>query len=200
MPGWAFLMIGLVAGGAVDYSLRAAVGPRQDGGMPTGPADMMTGGGMGGGTMGGGMQSNQMLPGVIEALAQYRNKLAENPNDLEANIGMGNLMFDSNKWDQAIEHYSKALEIDPKNGDVRVDRAIAYHSLGQNEKAAEEMKRVTKEQPSHRNAWLNLGVVAGALGDKKTNIEAWEQYLKLDPNGPHAAAIRAELQKVKSGA
>jgi DNA-directed RNA polymerase subunit alpha len=109
-------------------------------------------------------------------------------------------MFDSNKWDQAIEHYSKALEVDPKNADVRVDRAIAYHSVGQNEKAAEEMRRVTQEQPSHRNAWLNLGVVAGALGDKKTNIEAWERYLELDPNGAHAAAIRAELQKVKAGA
>ncbi len=200
MPGWAFLVIGLVVGGAVGYSLRAAVTPRADGGMPTGPADVMSGGGaMGGGMGGSGMPSNQMLPEVIEALAKYRNALAENPNDLQANIGMGNMMFDSNKWDKAIEHYSKALEVDPKNADVRVDRAIAYHSLGQNDKALADMKQVTREQPTHKNAWLNLGVVAGAMGDKKTNIEAWEQYLKLEPSGPHSEAIRGELARLKSG-
>jgi tetratricopeptide (TPR) repeat protein len=191
MPSWAFLLIGLAVGGAVGYSLRAAVAPRDDSGMMRGPADVM------GAADAGGMASNQMLPGVIEALARYSNVLAEDPDNIEANIGMGNLMFDSNKRDQAIEHYTKALERDPTNADVRVDRAIAYHTLGQNQKAFDEMKRVTKEQPTHKNAWLNLGVVAGAMGDRKANVEAWEQYLKLEPSGPHSDAIRQELAKAK---
>jgi predicted Zn-dependent protease len=193
VPPWAFLLIGLAVGGAVGYSLRAAVAPRDDSGAMRGPADVM------GAADGAGMPTNQMLPGVIEALARYRNVLAEDPANVEANVGMGNLMFDSNKWDQAIEYYSKALESDPDNADVRVDRAIAYHTLGQNQKAFEEMKRVTKERPSHKNAWLNLGVVAGAMGDRKTNIEAWEQYLKLEPAGPHSSTIRDELARVKTG-
>ncbi len=197
MPPWAFLLVGLIVGGAVGYSLHAAVSPRDDGGMPRGPADVMAGAGA---NAGGGMPSNQMLPEVIEAMARYRNVLAEDPGNVEANIGIGNMMFDSNKWDKAIEHYTKALEGDPTNADVRVDRAIAYHTLGDNKTALEEMKRVTREKPEHQNAWLNLGVVAGALGDRKTNIEAWEQYLKLAPNGPHSEAIRKELASVRSGA
>jgi len=205
MPPWAFLLIGLVVGGAVGYSLRAAVAPRDDGGMATGPADIMagqTGAGMGGpmgGGMGGGMEQTQMLPGVIEALGKYRATLADDPTNVEANIGMGNLMFDSGKWDKAIEHYTAALDKDPANADARVDRAIAYHTLGQNDKALVEMKKVTKEKPDHKNAWLNLGVVAGAMGDRKTNIEAWERYLTLEPTGPHSDAIRGELAKLKSG-
>ena len=213
LPPWTFLLIGLVVGGAVGYALRAAVAPRDDGGMPTGPADIMagqtgagTGGGMGGdmasrmgGGMGGGMEQTQMLPGVIESLGKYRATLADDPTNLEANIGIGNLMFDSGKWDKAIEHYTAALGKEPTNADVRVDRAIAYHTLGQNDKALGEMKRVTKEKPDHKNAWLNLGVVAGAMGDRKSNIEAWERYLKLEPTGPHSDAIRGELAKLKSG-
>jgi predicted Zn-dependent protease len=201
LPPWAFLIIGLVLGGSVGYALRAAVGPRDDSGMATGPADIMAGntGTGGSGSMGGMEQTTQMLPGVIEALGKYRATLADDPTNLEANIGVGNLMFDSNKWDQAIEHYTAALDKDPTNADVRVDRAIAYHTIGQNDKALVEMKRVTKEKPNHKNAWLNLGVVAGALGDKKTNVDAWENYLRLEPTGPHSDAIRAELAKVKSG-
>ena len=192
MPPWGFLLVGLIVGGAVGYSLHAAVTPREEGGMPRGPSDIMGG-------ANGSMASNQMLPGVIEAMARYRNVLAEDPVNVEANVGMGNLMFDANKWDQAIEHYTKALEGDPTNPDVRVDRAIAYHTLGDNQKAFEEMKIVTREKPEHKNSWLNLGVVAGALGDRKTNIDAWEQYLKLEPSGPHSDAIRQELAKVRSG-
>ncbi|HEU4726147.1 MAG TPA: tetratricopeptide repeat protein [Candidatus Eisenbacteria bacterium] len=198
IPPWAFLVIGLVVGGAVGYALRAAVAPRDDSGMATGPADIMAGA-TGAGAPAGGMEQTQMLPGVIEALGKYRTTLASDPTNVEANVGIGNLMFDSGKWDQAIEHYSTALDKDPTLADVRVDRAIAYHTIGQNDKALAEMKRVTKEKPDHKNAWLNMGVVAGALGDRKTNIEAWETYLKLEPTGPHSDAIRGELAKVKAG-
>jgi tetratricopeptide (TPR) repeat protein len=197
-------VIGLVVGGAVGYSLRTAVAPREEGGMPTGPADIMRGAGApgapdAGGVAPGGMDQTQMLPGVIEALGKYRATLADDPTNVEANIGIGNMMFDAGKWDKAIEHYTVALEKDPTNADARVDRAIAYHTIGQNEKAFTEMKRVTKETPDHKNAWLNLGVVAGAIGDRKTNIEAWEHYLKLEPTGQHSDAIRGELEKMKTG-
>lgn len=218
MNAWAFLLVGLVLGGAVGYALRTAVAPREEGGMPRGPADIMAGaanaggadaanaGGadagarQAGGETGGappGMDKTQMMPQVIEALAKYRNTLADDPTNVEANIGMGNLMFDSGKWDKAIEHYTAALRKDPNNGDVRVDRGIAYHEKGQNDLALADMKRVTRENPKHVNAWLNLGVVAGAMGDTKTNKSAWEMYLKLEPAGQHADAIRAELAKVK---
>jgi len=204
---WLYLLVGLVVGGAVGYALHGAVGPRQDGGAPSGPADILSGAGAGGGEAGGGMgaPSGGGMPGggmpaeVAAQVQKYRSALMMDPNDLEANIGLGNLMFDSNQWEKAIDLYSKALQVDPTNADVRVDRAIAYHSIGQNPKAKEEMVRVTKEHPDHRNAWLNLGVVSGAMGDKATAIRAWEQYLKLDPNGTHAAAIRDELARMKRG-
>ena len=168
--------------------------------MPTGPADVMAG--PEAATRGGAGEPDprtQMVPEVVEALGKYRATLIDDPGNVEANVGIGNLMFDSGKWEKAVEHYSKALERAPTNADVRVDRAIAYHSLGQNEKAAAELKRVTKEKPNHVNAWLNLGVVSRELGDRATTIEAWQRYLKLEPQSPHAAAIRGELERTKAG-
>jgi predicted TPR repeat methyltransferase len=70
--------------------------------------------------------------------------------------------------------------------------------MGDDARARQELDRVTREQPGHVNAWFNLGVVAGAAGDKKTAIRAWEQYLKLDPNGERAAGIRDELKRMKA--
>lgn len=202
---WVYLAVGLIVGGAVGYALRSGVGPREEGGAPTGPADVMAGAGGGMGAAPGGMggapgamgAAGAMPPDIAAAVQRYRSTLMTNPNDLQANIGLGNLEFDSNQWDSAALHYSKALEIDPKNADVRVDRAIAYHSLGQDPKAKQELIQVTKEHPDHRNAWLNLGVVSSGLGDKPGAIKAWEQYLKLEPSGTHSAAIRDELNQLK---
>ena len=199
---WTLLLIGLVVGGAIGYALHGAVGPRMDGGAPTGPADIMAGAGAGTGMSGGAPAGGQapQMPGEISAQVQkFRQILARDPSNLEANIGLGNLLFDSGQWERAAQHYAKALEKDPKNGDVRVDMAIAHHNLGQNDVAIAELKRVTRELPQHLNAWLNLGVVSSSVGDNATAVKAWERYIALDPNGSHAAAIRDEITRLKQG-
>lgn len=193
---WIMIAVGLLIGGAIGFSLKKSIGARPEGGMPTGPADVMAGGGGGGGMPAGG----GMMPADIMAEVQKDKAILDkNPDDVAANIDLGNLLYDSGQWEKATEHYGRALAKDPKNPDVRVDMAIAYHNLGQDQKAREEMERVTRENPEHKNAWLNLGVVAQAMGDTKATIAAWERYLKLDPNGQHAAAIRDEVNRMKQG-
>jgi DNA-directed RNA polymerase subunit alpha len=156
----------------------------------------------GGGPMSGGagMPTGAMPADVLEHVQQYKAALARDPKDVQANIGYGNLLFDSGQWENATKHYQAALEKAPGNADVRVDMAIALHNLGQDPKAIQELERVTREAPGHKNAWLNLGVICSGTGDRKTAIRAWERYLALDPNGPHAASIREQVQQLKAGA
>lgn len=192
VPGlaWLFLVVGLAVGGMVGFALHSAIGPRGESGMPTGPADIMAGTPQG--------APPRMPQQIMQQVQSYKAALAKNPDDLEANIGLGNLEFDSGQWENAIKYYSRALAIDPKNPDVRVDRAIAYHSSGRNDLAKTELLRVTREDPRHKNAWLNLGVVAREAGDAAGAARAWERYLELDPNGEHAAMVRQELASLKS--
>jgi cytochrome c-type biogenesis protein CcmH/NrfG len=196
---WIFLAAGLLCGGAIGYTLHGAVGPREEGGALMGPADVMSGASAGQGMPQGQMPQGQMPPEVLKMISDYRQKLVTNPDDVEANIGMGNLYFDSNQWEKAVDSYQRALNLAPGNADVRVDMAVALHNLGQNQKAKDEMERVTRESPAHRNAWLNLGVVSAQIGDRDDAIKAWEQYLKLEPNGPHSASIRAQIEDMKRG-
>jgi len=204
IPGiaWLLLVVGLAVGGMVGFALHSAVGPRAESGMPQGPADIMAGnsgapeGGSGmGGAPGGAPQS--MPAPVMQMVQGYKQALAKNPKDKNALIGLANLEFDSGQWEHAIEYYSRALAIDGENADVRVDRAIAYHATGQNDLARKELLRVTKERPTHVNAWLNLGVVNRELGDRAGAIAAWERYLQMDPQGEHAANVRQEIESLK---
>ena len=67
-----FLILGLIIGGAIGYVLHGAAGPRGEGGMPRGPADVMRGSaaagddgasGMAGGMGGGGGMGGE--PGEV---------------------------------------------------------------------------------------------------------------------------------------
>jgi len=197
VPGiaWLLLVVGLAVGGMIGFALHSAVGPRAESGMPAGPADVMAGG-SGNETQAGG--APQRMPAqIMQMVQEYKAALAKNPNDLEALVGLANLEFDSSQWDKAIQYYSRALAIDSKNADVRVDRAIAYHATGQNDVAMKELLRITREHPTHKNAWLNLGVVSRDLGDRAQAIRAWERYLELDPQGEHAASVRQEIASLK---
>ena len=197
VPGiaWLLLVVGLAVGGMIGFALRSAVAPHAESGTPRGPADLMAGGSGNEAQAGG---APQKMPAQIMQMVQtYKSALAKNPSDLEALVGLGNLEFDSGQWDKAIQYYSRALAIDSKNADVRVDRAIAYHATGQNDVAKRELLEVTREQPTHKNAWLNLGVVSRDLGDRAEAIRAWERYLELDPQGEHAEDVRQEIASLK---
>jgi hypothetical protein len=208
VPGiaWLLLVVGLAVGGMVGFALHSAVGPKAETDMPAGPADIMAGGSGGdaggdaaaapGGGMAGGAPP-RMPQQIMQMVQGYKAALAKNPKDLDATIGLANLEFDSGQWDRAIDYYSRALSIDPKNADVRVDRAIAYHATGQNDVAKKELLQVTRERPDHKNAWLNLGVVSRDGGDRAGALRAWQRYLELDPQGEHAASVRQEIENLK---
>ena len=196
IPGiaWLLLVVGLAVGGMVGFALHSAIGPRAESGMPQGPADIMAGAQE---APAAGSAPAQMPGPVMQMVQGYKQALAKNPKDLDALVGLANLEFDSQQWAHAIDYYSRALAIDGKNADVRVDRAIAYHATGQNDLAKKELARVIREKPDHKNAWLNLGVVNRELGDRAGAIKAWERYLEMDPQGEHAADVRQEIESLK---
>ena len=54
-----------------------------------------------------------------EEILLSKSILEKDPNNLQALIGLGNACFDTDRYQEAIDAYSKALSIDPKNPDVR---------------------------------------------------------------------------------
>jgi len=124
--------------------------------------------------------------------------LKDDPKNLNALIQLGNLYFDTDQFDRAIETYSKALEIDPQNADVRTDMGIMYRRKQNYDKAITEFKKAVETDPKHVNSRYNLGLVLlHDKGDIKGAIKAWEDYLKVEPTGPRAENIRNQMGKMK---
>ncbi len=137
-------------------------------------------------------------PEAQKQISVLQSLLKEDPKNLKALIELGNLYFDAEQFDPAIQAYSRALEIDPKNADVRTDMGIMFRRKGDFDRAVAEFKKAAQSDPNHPNSRYNLGVVL--LHDKKDikgAIEAWEEYLRVEPNGQRAENIRNRLETMK---
>jgi len=80
-----------------------------------------------------------------------------------------------------------------------VDMGTCYRNTGQPQKAVEAYRKALAVNPNHLNAHRNLGVVSAFdLGDRKTAVQAFEEYLRLAPNAQDAAQVRQLIANLKS--
>jgi cytochrome c-type biogenesis protein CcmH/NrfG len=135
-----------------------------------------------------------------EDIRLAKSILEKNPRDLQALITLGNAYFDTDRYQEAIDAYSKALAIDPKNPDVRTDMGIMYRKLGQFDKALEAFRQAARDQPLHINSRFNLGVTLKyEKNDFVGAIQAWEEFLKVvPPDDERIPMVKKEIQDMKS--
>ena len=138
---------------------------------------------------------------VIDSSKQetrYREVLAQDPGNVNALIGLGNLYMDTGRYQDAVEAYGKALEITPENVNVRVDMGTCYRRIGDPGRAAEEYRKALTYEPNHPNGQANLGIVlAYDLQEFKQALEVWERYLQVAPGHRMADQVRQEVARLK---
>jgi tetratricopeptide (TPR) repeat protein len=139
-----------------------------------------------------------VTPDLSKQIDTLKAILKDDPKNLKALVELGNAYFDTDQVDRAIETYTKALAINPKDADVRTDMGIMYRKKGDFDRAISEFKKAAQDDPKHVNSRYNLGIVLlHDKGDLKGAIQAWEDYLKVEPSGPRADNIRAQIGKMR---
>jgi cytochrome c-type biogenesis protein CcmH/NrfG len=133
------------------------------------------------------------------------------PKNAGAWIALGNALFDMNRCftkegphqiapcAEAANAYQKALELDPKNVNVLVDRGVCLWASGQPEKALAEYRKAMKLDPRHPHAHMNAAVALSTdLNRPAEAAKEFEKYLELAPNAPNADAIRQTIIELKA--
>ena len=138
-----------------------------------------------------------------EDIRLAKSMLEKDPRDLQALVTLGDAYFDTDRYQEAIDAYSKALAVDPKNPDVRTDMGIMHRKLGQFDKAIQAFRQAARDQPLHINSRFNLGVVLKYdKNDFPGAIQAWEEFLKLeellDSDDEKPIMVRQEIESMKA--
>ena len=94
----------------------------------------------------------------------------------------GNVFYEQEKFEEAIEKYTQAIEIEPKLSDAYNNRGVVRHALEDFEGAIADYTKVIKLNPNSMDAYNNRGVVKYDLEDYQGAIRDYTQALKLNPN------------------
>jgi tetratricopeptide (TPR) repeat protein len=122
-----------------------------------------------------------------------------NPKDAETRVQLGNLYFDSERYDEAIRWYEDALRIDPRNPNASTDLGIVYYYTNRPDRALAQFDESLKMDPAHAKTLLNIGIVrAFGKQDLDGAEKAWQRVIDVAPNTPEAQAATKMLQALRS--
>ena len=93
--------------------------------------------------------------------------------------------------DAAIEHYSNALDINPRMATAFSHRGDAYYDCDEYESAIADYEQALSFDPQNDAVYHNLGLAYAGMGDYRQAIEFYDQALELNPD-PYSRYFRLE--------
>ncbi|RFU32175.1 hypothetical protein B7463_g4190, partial [Scytalidium lignicola] len=95
----------------------------------------------------------------------------------------GNAAMAKKNYPEAIELYTKALELIPSNPIFLSNRAAAYSASRNHESAMIDAEAAVKADPKYTKAWSRLGFARFALNDPRGSMEAYQKGIEYEGNG-----------------
>jgi len=86
-----------------------------------------------------------------------------------------------NKYEQAIEDFSKAIELDPDFAEAYNNRGLSYAELNEHEQAIKDYDKAIELNPNYAVAYNNRGNAYAKLNKYKQAIEDYDRAIKLNP-------------------
>ncbi len=125
---------------------------------------------------------------------------SKDPSNYTVRVDLGNLYFDSERYDLATPWYEAAMKLNGKSADVSTDLAVCYYNTNQIDRALTQLDTSLKIDPKHLKTWLNIGVVrAFGKQDLPGAMDAWQQIVTIAPDSEEAKVAKQALNDLKSG-
>ena len=123
---------------------------------------------------------------------EYERMLKDNPQDVDALYGLGELSYRRGHWGIAEKHFNKVLAVQPDHvyATVNLGMTIAQQGQGYEAAAVDVLKKVVSES----EAYCNVAFVLSVQGKSRDAIRMYETALKIEPA---MARANAELAKIR---
>lgn len=133
------------------------------------------------------------------SVAQLKERLNKDSNDLDAAITLGNIYYDNGDAGQAILYYQRALDINPDLPGVRTDLGTMYWRNEDISLAEKAFRDVISREPGFGHAYVNLGLLLHRARDNVNEARTiWQQLLAIDPEHEVAPKARELLQETEA--
>jgi len=111
----------------------------------------------------------------------------------EEHFKKGTRLYAEEKYDEAIEEFQKAIEIDSTYLNAYVNLGAIYFKQGKYEQASIQYETVLRYQPYHIKAHYNLGLIRLEQGEVE-KAKVHYEYLR-SVRSSFAERLKAKIQK-----
>jgi len=131
-------------------------------------------------------------------LRAYRDILARDPRNVQAAVGAGNLLYDAQRYHEAIGFYQQAFAGNPSDISVSTDLGTALWYAGRPDEALAQYEKSLALNATHAQTLFNIGIVrADGTHDPAGAVAAWERLLATNPTYPDAVRVRSLIANAR---
>jgi len=143
-------------------------------------------------------RASQLDPTFLsQAQQSYQHILEHEPNNLDAIHALGNIAFDMEQPDKAVEYYQRYLKQKPDDLEVQTDLGTMYLSANKTDEAIRIYEAVLKVNPSFFQAQFNMAIAYRTLGDSAKMLAALEKSRALAPDENLRAQVDRLIARAK---
>lgn len=134
-----------------------------------------------------------------EALETLLAAVEARPEDPAARAAVADLHLDALDFGEAVYWLQQARNLAPSDLDIRARLAFAQLGAGDVAGAVTGYEAVLAEDPEHFESLVALGRVRLFVEqDLAAGMELWERAIAAAPDSPAAAALRAQIESLRT--
>ena len=143
-----------------------------------------------------------------KAVETYQKALEMTPNDAALHNNLGSVYAEMGKVDEAQKEFQKAADVNPAGASgYYYNLGVVLVNQGKMDEASTALKKATDLDPTNANAFYWFGMALLGKAETKPDgtvvpvpgtVEAFQTYLKLQPNGQWAQAAQASIEQLKA--
>jgi len=143
--------------------------------------------------------SGQPASSKEDTIAELTQYLEKNPSDVQAYIKLGDIYYDDNRNQEAIEIFTKAGAIAPDNLHIQTDLGALYSKTSQIDLAIKSYEAALIISPAFLDAHFYLGqLFRYNKGDNQKALKHFEKILASNPNEKLRDAATREIDQIRA--
>lgn len=170
--------------GTLSYVLVSEQRERDEGGSPTG-------------RMPPGQQASA-APREDPEFLRARERLANNPGDLDAASLVAHTLIQRKELDEAQRITDRSLAVDPFHIESRVHRAVLRAARGDMAGAEVELTELVNVWPEAQEGLLVLGSIAMHKNDQAKALESFERFAAETPRNIHPPQLIQAIRELRA--
>jgi tetratricopeptide (TPR) repeat protein len=108
---------------------------------------------------------------------------------------LGIALAERGDYENAIAHYTRALELEPRAAEACYNRGLAFQARGDAERALADYSQAIELRPAYAEAHNNRGNLHAARGEFEAAIRDFTQAIALRPDYTEALANRGRARQ-----